>query len=81
MAKSKAPVFESIPIPDACGKSYYTWSNAHQERQGMLAVFHAGWEAGARHQERQGTPYPDHCRQPKVCQGKGYCPLDPVCID
>ena len=79
--KKSQPLAELPPIPDACGKSYYTWSNAHHERQGMLAVFHAGWMAGVRHQERVGTPYPDFCRQPKVCQGKGYCPLDPTCVD
>lgn len=26
-------------------------------------------------------PYGDWCRDPKACDGKGYCPLDPTCGD
>lgn len=31
---------------------------------------------------REGTersPYPEMCREPKLCAGKGYCPRDPAC--
>ncbi len=25
--------------------------------------------------------YPEMCRDPKICEGKGYCPRDPACND
>lgn len=25
--------------------------------------------------------YPDHCRHPEQCAGKGYCPRDISCVD
>jgi hypothetical protein len=31
--------------------------------------------------EWYGAPYPQHCRHPEKCAGKGSCPRDPVCID
>lgn len=27
------------------------------------------------------VPYPEHCRQPKMCAGLGNCPLDPACTE
>jgi hypothetical protein len=27
------------------------------------------------------VPYPEFCRQPSICAGKGSCPLDPYCAD
>jgi len=30
---------------------------------------------------REFVPYPQHCRHPDQCQGRTYCPRDPICID
>lgn len=26
-------------------------------------------------------PYPEFCRTPDLCAGRGYCPRDPCCCD
>lgn len=30
---------------------------------------------------KRNSPYGEMCRNPDVCAGKGYCPLDPTCGD
>jgi len=68
-------------ISPECGKAYYTWAGDDPARKGLLFAWHAAWLAAIRFQDRIGTAYPDHCMQPGLCKGKGYCPRDPTCVD
>lgn len=36
-------------------------------------------DAWAERRERDDTAYPEMCREPDLCRGKGYCPRDPAC--
>ena len=31
--------------------------------------------------DRTGVVYPEFCRRPTACRGRGSCPLNPSCVD
>ena len=51
---------------DDRGARYSAWDRIQDERRAERLAL---------------RPYGVMCRNPKACEGKGYCPLDPTCGD
>jgi len=72
---------ENRKVEEKAGRDYYAYAGTNPDRLGKLEQYVAGFHAGIRYAARIGSAYPDHCMQPDLCRGKGYCPRDPVCVD
>ena len=61
---------------------YKIWNDAQRQRNvTKIEAFHQGWKMAQKNESLKGTAYPEFCREPTLCKGKGYCPRDPTCID